>query len=340
MSTPERIVLGVGDQGVWDEALATLPGGDASHDWRWGEVLRSAYGWKPHRALWRAEGRWLGALQAHSGPWPLSAQAVSSPFLTTGGLLVRERGDAPALHVEVGRLAGDLGLRRIDCREADPACADRGEFTFELALTGREALWKGFPSKLRSQIRKPQKDGYTVVAVDGPDLAFYPQFQRKMHEFGTPVHAARLFSAWLPAMPGVCRQFVVRDPQGAVVGGMLMLLARGRASIPFAVVHEPERPSAANMLLYAEALGHACDAGCTVADFGRSQRDSGTFKFKGQWGGTAVPLVNRRCTPAGVEERGFGELRGGMAARFTALWPRLPRWCADRAGPRLRRYIP
>ena len=45
------------------------------------------------------------------------------------------------------------------------------------------------------------------------------------------------------------------------------------------------------MLLYWEVLKLAIDRHYRVFDFGRSSRDSGTFRFKQQWGAQAQPAV-------------------------------------------------
>ncbi len=340
MKVTEGRILDPGASDVWRDALCSLPGGDASHDWRWGDVLESAYGWKPYRAVWGEPGSWQAALQFHVFPHRLRRIGISSPFLTTGGLLLSAGAAADKIRADIGKLAGRLGLRHIDLRESGPgAPPDDEEYTFRLALRPQTEMLASFPSKLRSQFRKPAKEGYSVALTAVADLSFYPQFRRKMHEFGTPVHSIRLFREWLSQMPDRCRQFVVKDPAGKVVGGMFMLVAGESASIPFAVVHEPQARSAANMLLYWEAIAHACDLKCATIDFGRSRKGSGTYDFKLQWGCKPIPLVNHRCRPDGVSVTGFG-LRGKWAQRFTTVWSHLPSCLADALGPACRRMIP
>lgn len=331
----------VSDPAVWNSILAKLPAQDVALDWRWGEHLSRTYGWKPLRLSWIGDGEPLAALQVHRFPFGLKKMAISSPFLTTGAICHRPGAAIAPLLSSLGMFAEQIGLRRIDVRDISSAVVDHGEFTFRLSLAGmsREKLLKSFDSKLRSQIKKPQKDGYVAERYSGKSLLFYPQFQRKMHEFGTPVHARSLLEGLLCDLPDVTRQLIIKDPDGAIIGGMLMLVCNQVATIPFAVVHETARRSAANMLLYWEALASACDEGITEIDFGRSQKDSGTYKFKLQWGSTPCPLVNRQCSKTGVIEADFG-IRGDFADRFIDLWADLPRDIADRLGPRLRRFIP
>ena len=58
---------------------------------------------------------------------------------------------------------------------------------------GSEALWKRLPSKLRSQIRKPQKENVTVQFGADQLQPFYAVFARHMRDLGTPVMPRSFF---------------------------------------------------------------------------------------------------------------------------------------------------
>jgi len=62
-----------------------------------------------------------------------------------------------------------------------------------------DALMQGFKSKLRSQIRKPEKEGLTAV-IGGMEQAdnFYYVFSRNMRYLGTPVYNKHFFRPFLP----------------------------------------------------------------------------------------------------------------------------------------------
>ena len=66
----------------------------------------------------------------------------------------------------------------------------------DLPLPDRpEALWESFSSKLKSQIRRPQKAGYEARFGLEHRPAFYEVFARNMRALGTPVLPADLFES-------------------------------------------------------------------------------------------------------------------------------------------------
>jgi hypothetical protein len=60
--------------------------------------------------------------------------------------------------------------------------------------------------------------------------------------------------------------------------------------IPWAGSDRRYNRFAPNMLLYSWVLEYACREGFRIFDFGRSTVDSGTFRFKQQWGAEPIPL--------------------------------------------------
>ena len=87
-----------------------------------------------------------------------------------------------------------------------------------------------------------------------------------------------------------------------------------------------------NMLLYWNVLEYACAHGYEVFDFGRSTLDSGTFKFKSQWGAQPQQLYwhywMQGWRRAAVINPSNPKYRLAVAA-----WQRLPLAVANRLGP-------
>ena len=88
------------------------------------------------------------------------------------------------------------------------------------------------------------------------------------------------------------------------------------------------------MLLYWEMLADACRRGAPCFDFGRSTRDSGTYKFKTQWGAHEVPLYWQYLLAPGQD---VPEVRPDSRKfrLMVAGWQRLPVWAARVIGPRI-----
>jgi hypothetical protein len=92
------------------------------------------------------------------------------------------------------------------------------------------------------------------------------------------------------------------------------------------------------MLLYWELLKRSIERGQQVFDFGRSSRDSGTYRFKKQWG----------ARPSQAEWQYY--LRAGKVTdmrtdnpryqRLIRIWQRLPVRLTRLLGPAIVRGIP
>ena len=93
------------------------------------------------------------------------------------------------------------------------------------------------------------------------------------------------------------------------------------------------------MLLYWEALKHAIEQGGRRFDFGRSTTDSGTYRFKRQWGAQPTQLYWHYWLPrsAALPALNPDNPKYRLAIR---LWQRLPLAVANRLGPRIVRYLP
>jgi CelD/BcsL family acetyltransferase involved in cellulose biosynthesis len=97
----------------------------------------------------------------------------------------------------------------------------------------------------------------------------------------------------------------------------------------------PLRP---NMLLYWETIGRACLEGFRRFDFGRSSRDSGTYRFKRRWSAQeeplfwyTIPVTRRHRPPLSRTSKG--------AALLVRVWQHLPLSLTRRLGPPIRQYL-
>jgi FemAB-related protein (PEP-CTERM system-associated) len=202
-----------------------------------------------------------------------------------------------------------------------------------------DALLKKFPAKLRSQIRRAEKEGMGF-RLGAADILkdFYDVFSRNMRDLGTPVCGPEFFAEILRAFPANSRIGVVYLNKEPVAGGFLYGF-RQVLEIPWASSDRRYNRLAPNMLLYRSVLEYACHDGYRVFDFGRSTPDSGTYRFKEQWGARPVQLNWH-----------YWLSNGGPLPDLTPsnekfrwaifLWQRLPLPVSRCLGPTIVRYIP
>jgi FemAB-related protein (PEP-CTERM system-associated) len=334
-----------GPAAEWDSLVARSQGGTHAHRLAWIGVIEEVFGLET--ILLAARDR-SGAL---AGVLPLVRQRslllghylTSMPFLNSGGPL----GTPEAVRVlaeEAVRLGRASGVRLLELRSrADLGLAlpvSRRKITVVLDLPHTaEALHRSFPAKLRSQIRRPQKDG-VEVRTGGDDVLvadFHRVFAQHMRDLGTPALPRAFFDAVAQRFSGDA-WFAVAYLRGRPIAGGAGVCWNGESEIVWASALRSHASLAANMLVYWKAMEHAIGAGCRWFNFGRCSPGSGSHRFKRQWGGRDVPLWWYQDSPVGVTATpspGESKFRLGVA-----VWRHLPLRVAGALGRRLVRNIP
>jgi len=154
-----------------------------------------------------------------------------------------------------------------------------------------EKLLSSFKSKLRSQIKKPFKDGLSVQSGGlGLLKSFYPLFSENMRDLGSPVHSRAWVKQILSKFRNKAVLFIVRMPDQTPAAGGILLCHPNMVSVPWASSLRRFNSWNPNMMLYWAFLKFAADNHFPVFDFGRSTPDEGTFGFKKQWGASPTSL--------------------------------------------------
>ena len=270
---------------------------------------------------------------------------TSLPFFNYGGVLADGPDSLAALVAEAAVLGAQRGARHVELRHVAalgvPGVAERlDKVTMILPLPADEAqLAKRLGAKLRSQIRRAEREAPEVV-WGGAELlpAFHAVFARGMRDLGTPVYPPRFFAAYWAALGHLSRVLVLRV-RGEVQAVALVVRHGDRLEVPWAVALPEAKRGALNMRLYWEMLRFAIGSGATAFDFGRSTVDSGTYRFKAQWGAEPRQLHWHYWLPPGAAVPALNQSNPKFALA-AALWRRLPLWCANALGPRLIRHLP
>jgi len=270
-------------------------------------------------------------------------QYVSLPWFDQAGVLADDAEARTALVDEALRLSKTsrvrtLQLRHVEPCELSPAVrTDKCLMRLELPADS-ERLWKALDSKVRNQVRKPEKSGLTVEG-GGDELIrpFFEVYSRNMRDLGSPSHHRGLFEAVWAAFPNQTRIYVVRF-EGVAVGAGWTMANGDTLEIPWASSVREYNTYCVNHLMYWHVLRDACQQGFRRFHFGRSTRDSGTYHFKAQWKAEPVQLHWYFLSPNGApaEVQNLKDSYGWA----TRMWQRLPLWLARRLGPRIIAKVP
>ncbi|MFN8388896.1 MAG: FemAB family XrtA/PEP-CTERM system-associated protein [Bdellovibrionota bacterium] len=350
----EALLVTDSDRADWEQYLRDRSIGHHAYSWPWRTVIPEVFSHAPHYLIARDS-----QTKAVCGLLPIvlvksllfGKALISLPYLNAGGIVADSPEAATALYDRVTELGRELDVGYIELRHVHAAqCypADLPVRTHKVSMhlalkRDPEELFRSFPPKLRSQVRRPAKDGMIAevsgssLAVDDSMQAFYQVFSEHMRDLGTPVYPRSLFTSVVRNFGKSCRTITVWHERRPVAAGIT--LGNGPlVEIPWASSLKKFSKSSPNMLLYWEAIKAACQDGYDTFDFGRSSPESGTFRFKQQWGATPVTLhwyyqLFRGETPD-VNPKN---------PKYTALvtcWQRLPLSVANLVGPWLTRSIP
>jgi serine/alanine adding enzyme len=328
------------DRPAWDRFVLDTEGSHPAQLSAWLGLTERTYGVRPHAWLAEDGGSVRGIL-----PLFEKRRLGRSPvlFSAPGGLLAA---DAAAARALLDAAREEVASRRVDHVELRdqrvrwPDLATSSEHcTHVLALADdADAQWCAFDPKLRNQIRKAQRAGFTVRWGAEHVGAFCRVMLENMRDLGTPMRAERWFRSALDTLGDRAALLVIafrHEP----VGGMFLAVHRGCAIDLWASSLRRHFEHCPNQMLYWEAIQEAIRRGLRAFDFGRSQWDTGTYRFKEQWGARAVPLHYQYLF------RGAGEIptfaaqqqRMDLAVR---IWKRLPLPVARVLGEPIRRRFP
>jgi FemAB-related protein (PEP-CTERM system-associated) len=270
---------------------------------------------------------------------------VSLPYLNTGGVWASDADVATGLIDAACELADRLDVKYLELRHEQPVThpklnaerTDKVHMRLRLPETDEE-LDRSFKSKLRSQVKKSGTHGATVH-FGGAELLgeFYEVFAHNMRDLGTPVFSRKLFACILQQFNSKAELCVVRNDGRAVAAGLL-IHNRGVTEVPSASALREYNRTGANMWMYRHLLRRAIERGSRTFDFGRSSEDSGTYKFKAQWGARPEPATWQYYVRKGDPQ----EMRpdAGGKKRLVELWQKLPVGLTKLIGPPIVRGIP
>jgi serine/alanine adding enzyme len=328
----------------WDRFVDAANGSTFCHLAGWREIMTDVLG---HEAIYVAAsdsaGAWRGVLPLVRVKSILGHFLLSLPFLNDGGPLGDDAAQLQLVeHAVAEAQRSGASLLELRSRSAvpGPLATSNRKISVHLAMPATvEDLWaKTFRAKLRSQVRRPTKDGMTARSGAGELAPFYDVFARNMRDLGTPV-LPRAFFERIAAVFGDRVLFTtVYTAEGSPAAAACCLVFRDELEVTWASSLRELNRLSPNMLLYAHLMEEAIGRGVRLFNFGRCTPDGPTHRFKQQWGGHDIPLPWAYWSKGGAV--GTPSPERPLFRVATAVWSRLPMAIANRLGPVLSRQLP
>lgn len=345
------------DAKLWDKYVCNHTNSTIYHLFSWKAVIEKSYG---HKTYYLASsesesGKQLtGVLPlVHLKHFVFGNSLISMPFFDTGGIIADNEDIENELLKEALKLGNELKADIIELRYMcsqevmkesylpnSVFCISK-EHKVRMLLElpkSPEILINSFKSKLRSQIKKPIKEGLTSI-VGGQELLddFYKVFLVNMRDLGSPVHSKKLMQNVMDRFNKDSKIIIVYNEKKPYAGGIVCGF-KNVLENPWASSLREYKKFSPNMLLYWTMLEYACNHGYKYFDFGRSTLGEGTYKFKKQWGAEPEPLnwhyiyLNGKPT----NENELGKSKFDKAIQY---WQKLPIPVTEILGPMIRKNI-
>lgn len=328
----------------WDSFGRTQAGWTAFHRCGWRDVVGRTFG---HECIFLCardqEGELAGILPLVRVRSALFGHyLVSMPFVSYGGPL----GSEPALqalsaHADTLARATKADLLELRSGIALPLDweVSHRKLTVVLPLLPNDpdGVFKAFKAKVRSQVRRPQKEGVEVRMGSDQVEPFHRVFAQHMRDLGTPAMPLSWFTNLLGTF-GDDVWFACAWLNGQPIACGAGFRWEGEFEITWASALRAHNNVSPNMAVYWALIERAATEGLHRFNFGRCTADSATHRFKKQWGALDEPLHWYR----GPSSRGNGTPNASSPkfALATRAWQRLPLGVATMLGPRIVRFIP
>ncbi|WP_405242508.1 FemAB family XrtA/PEP-CTERM system-associated protein [Lentisalinibacter salinarum] len=329
------------DYSRWDAFVQAHPEATFYHLSGWKEVI-GGHLRHPTRYLYvERDGQMEGVLPlARVKSWLFGDALISLPFLVYGGPVSRSPEATGRLIEHAAALADEMGVDYLELRNRRPLTDwPRKEryVTFRKEIDpDPEVNLKAIPRKQRAMVRKGIKAGLEAE-MDGSADRLYDVLSECKRNLGTPFFAGSYLQNVADTFGDDCEILTItRD--GEPVASVMSFRFRDEILPYYGGGIASARDVAGNDFLYWKVMERAALQGIRIFDYGRSQKDTGPYRFKKHWGFEPEPLSYEYHL---VKAQQVPQLDPSNKRYQQAIkaWARLPLPVARLIGPPLARRL-
>ena len=326
----------------WDAFVTGCAQATFFHRAGWKTVIERAFGHRTHFLYAERSGAIEGVLPlGHIRSRLFGNALISTPFCVYGGVAADNDEARNALESAAILIARDLSVDYLELRNRTPRHPDWP--TKNLYVTFRKSVHpipeKNFleiPRKQRAMVRKGIGAGLRGEIDMNIDRS-YEAYAHSLRRLGTPVLCKRYFHLLKEVFGDSCEVLTVtRDDR--LVSSVLSFYFRNEVLPYYGGGTAEARHVKGNDFMYWELMRRACEREVQLFDYGRSKRNSGSYRFKKHWGFAPEPLYYEYQL---FRTKQLPEINP-VNPRYRLLiagWKRLPLSLSKLIGPCIARYL-
>lgn len=339
----------------WDAFVLAHPAGTFFHQWKWREVMASAFGYEPYYLLAEEQGEPVGVLPLFLVRSLLFGRSlVAVPWAVYGGVVANSKEAETALIRKAMVIADDLQAKYLELRGnpyrqleltattvgSGPAIKQKDLYvTFMSEIDpSDEVNFNRIPRKQRRMVRQGEKNGLKAVIDNRRLREFYQVYAASVHNLGTPVFGYSYFETLVKNFGDSCKIFLV-EHRDKVVAAAMVFFYKDQVMPYYGGAFKACLSLAPNDFMYWEVLRYGAAKGYKIFDFGRSKEGTGAFNFKRHWGFEPRPLPYFYYPVKCGEIPDTSPLNPKLQWAIR-IWRSLPLKLTMALGPRIVRHIP
>ncbi|RPI88200.1 MAG: GNAT family N-acetyltransferase [Chloroflexi bacterium] len=333
------------DKNKWDKYVYGSPLGTLNHLSGWRDVMTNVYGYKTYYLYAVEDNQVIGVLPLIE----VKGLIFGHYFTSIPGGLCADTDQAASALCEQAKdfLKHEKGQYLIlrDCQRK----WELPEFTINCDHFSLTVELSSDLNQIRSKINKRAQLLVDKAVQANLDVlrgieyleSFYPAYSRSMADKGTPTLGLKFFREVVAQFSENIDLFAIRNDKHMMGGGFIFYF-KDMVSCSWGGMMRQYYHLYPNHLLYWETMKHSAESGYKQLDFGRSAWESGTFKFKMNWGAEPKPLfqliyLNGVQKPPLVGDRISENTQYKV---YMNVWRHLPSTITEKVGPWLRKWKP
>lgn len=271
----------------WDEFVLRSKHGTFFHLSGWRTIIGDCLGHDTHYLFVERDRKFAGVLPlARVKSWLFGDALISSPFLVYGGPLADSPEVSQKLLDAAEDLAKELRVDYLELRNRSQVTdwpSKSNYVTFRKAISPEpEQNLLAIPRKQRAVIRKAIKAGLRAEHDQDTDK-LYAILSECKRNLGTPFFSRKYLKSVKDTFGDSCEILSVWHEK-ELLSSVMSFRFRDEILPYYGGGGTSARRFGANDYMYWKVMESACQNGVETFDFGRSLRDTGSYKFKKYWG--------------------------------------------------------